>query len=234
MAKPGGKKERSLTQLAASLDTRKRPLPPELQVSAAEARALLRAGKSVTAKSAPASLGSKSRAEALSSLAGRTRPKGVEPKPAAGRRAQLQVRLAPVDRPDKRIEATVAATQVSVGGLFLRTKAPLKLGATLSATLLFPPQRQEVRVVGEVVRVERVASGEPGYALRFTEYLDGAEAALVDRLLSPTLEEFVTAHAEAHGFEASPEYVSHTVDVLAAWELQRAGRSGDAWALTDE
>jgi hypothetical protein len=239
MAKPGGKKERSLTQLAASLDTRKRPLPPELQVSAAEARALLRAGKSVTAKSAPASsgsVGSKSRTEALSSLAGRARPKTPihDPKPEAGRRTQIQVRLAPVDRPDKRIEAAVAATQVSVGGLFLRTKAALKLGTTLSATLLFPPQRQEVRVVGEVVGVERVASGEPGFALRFTEYLDGAEAALVDRLLSPTLEEFVTAHAEAHGFEASPEYVSHTVDVLAAWELQRAGRSGDAWALTEE
>jgi len=234
MAKLGGRKERSLTQLAASLDTRKRPLPPELQVSAAEARALLRSAKSVTAKSVPASAGSKSRAEALSSLAGRARPKALDPKPEPGRRTQLQVRLAPVDRPDKHIEATVAATQVSVGGLFLRTKAALKLGAKLSATLLFLPRRQAVRVVGEVVRVERVASGEPGFALRFTEYLDGAEAALVDRLLSPTLEEFVTAHAEAHGFEASPEYVSHTVDVLAAWELHRAGPSGDAWTLTDD
>ena len=117
--------------------------------------------------------------------------------------------------------------------MFVRTKEPLKLGAKVTATLLFSPKR-EARVKGEVVRVEHVASGEAGAAVRFTGYLDGAEATLISEVVAPALREFVTAHAEAQGFEASPEYVSHTVDVLAAWELKKAERGGDVWELADE
>lgn len=227
MAKSGGKKARSLTQLAASLDTRKRPLPPELQASAAEARALLKQGK------APVETDAVPRSAALVALVAMPPSKSkVRGKPARKDARPVSLRLA-VERQDKPVEASVSPRQISLGGLFVRTKAPLKLGAKATATLVLPPKR-EIRVKGEIVRVERVASGEPGVALRFTEYLDGAEAALMAEVVAPALREFVASHAEAHGYEASAEYVAHTVDVLAAWELRKAERGGDVWELADE
>lgn len=225
MAKSGGKKARSLAQLAASLDTRKRPLPPELQASAAEARALLKEGK------APVETDAVPRSAALVALVAMP-PSKVGGKPSRKDARPVRIRLA-VERQAKPVEASVSPRQISLGGLFVRSKAPLKLGAKATATLVFPPKR-EIRVMGEIVRVERVASGEPGVALRFTEYLDGAEAALMAEVVAPALREFVASHAEAHGYEASPEYVAHTVDVLAAWELRKAERGGDVWELADE
>ena len=43
--------------------------------------------------------------------------------------------------------------------------------------------------------------------------------------------EFITQYAQGNGFKATPEYVSHTADVLAAWELRRAALGGDVWTV---
>ena len=88
-----------------------------------------------------------------------------------------------------------------------------------------------VRVKGEVVRVETSDDGHAGFALRFTEYLDGSEVILATHFLSPVLREFLAAYAKQHRFEASPEYIAHTADVLAAWELRRAQLGGDVWVV---
>ena len=222
MAKSGGKKGHSLAQLAASLDTSKRPLPPELKVSEAEARALLKTGGGRAPLVSDAAL----RSTALGTLASMPPSKLPGKKGSPKAEAGIKVRLAPAERPDKSIEVRVAPEQLSVGGLFVRTSTPLKLGAKYLATLVLPPKSREVRLRGEIVRIERVESGDAGTALRFTEYLEGAEVALATEVVAPALRQFVTSYAEAHGFEASAEYVSHTVDVLAAWELLKAEREG--------
>jgi hypothetical protein len=149
-------------------------------------------------------------------------------------RAQLAVRakLSLADDPTRYFEAALPTLDISVGGMFLESSFFLKMGTKLLVTLLLPPKGREVKVKGEVVRVVTQASGESGFALRFTEYLDGSEVALATHFLSPVLREFITGYAKQHRFEASPEYVAHTADVLAAWELRKAELGSDIWALT--
>ena len=38
-------------------------------------------------------------------------------------------------------------------------------------------------------------------------------------------------YAKEHRFDASPQYLAHTADVLAAWELKKAELGGDVWDL---
>jgi hypothetical protein len=146
----------------------------------------------------------------------------------------VRARLSLADDPSRAFEATLPTVNISVGGMFLESSFFLKTGTRLLVTLLLPPKGREVRVKGEVVRVETIASGESGFALRFTEYLDGSEVALATHFLSPVLREFITAYAKQHRFDASPEYISHTADVLAAWELKKAELGGDVWLLAGE
>lgn len=63
------------------------------------------------------------------------------------------------------------AENVSIGGLFLHGNLPLRVGAHLLLSIPLPNQPVPLRVVGEVVRVERVG-GETavrGIGVRFIE-----------------------------------------------------------------
>ena len=84
---------------------------------------------------------------------------------------------------------------------------------------------------GAVVRVETAGKGPSGFALRFNEYLDGSQVILATHFLSPVLREFLSQYAKEHRFDASPQYLAHTADVLAAWELKKAELGGDVWDL---
>lgn len=149
-------------------------------------------------------------------------------------RANLQVsaRLSLADDPTRFFEATLPTVNISVGGLFLQSSFFLKLGTRLLVELKLPPKGRVVHVKADVVRVESNADGGSGFALRFTEYLDGSEVVLATHFLSPVLREFITAYAKQHRFDASAEYLAHTADVLAAWELKKAELGGDVWSLT--
>lgn len=148
-------------------------------------------------------------------------------------RAEVHVRasLALADDPTRVFEASLPTVNLSVGGLFLESSFFLKTGTRLLVTLQLPKQGREVKVKGEVVRVETSGSGPSGFALRFTEYLDGSQVVLATHFLSPVLKEFLTQYAKEHRFDAGPEYLAHTADVLAAWELKKAELGGDVWAL---
>jgi hypothetical protein len=129
-------------------------------------------------------------------------------------------------------EATLPTVNISVGGMFLESSFFLKMGTKLLVELKLPPKGRVVNVKAEVVRVETVSDGPSGFALRLTEYLDGSEVVLATHFLSPVLKEFITAYAKQHRFDASAEYIAHTADVLAAWELKKAELGGDVWSLT--
>jgi hypothetical protein len=149
-------------------------------------------------------------------------------------RADLAVkaRLSLADDPSKSFDAWLPTLNISVGGLFLESSFFLKLGTKLLVHLALPPRGREVMVKSEVVRVETKGDGASGFALRFTEYLDGSEVALATHFLSPVLREFISAYAKQHRFDAGPEYLAHTADVLAAWELKKAELGGDVWQMT--
>ena len=321
MAKSAGKSSRSLAALAASMDTKKRPLPADARpadpareriVSALTSRppatpasATPAAPKqTVTAPAAPRARASAPRTAAspapaaaprttFASPAPALRPRASAPRPRAsaprtssaapapaarpvssplvvGRsaalsslakgpstpaptrfplrpevsdklrrkypRAGLSVRasLSLADDPTRVFEATLPTVNISVGGMFLESSFFLKTGTKLLVTLSLPPRGREVKAKGEVVRVETLGTGESGFALRFTEYLDGSEVALATHFLSPVLREFISAYAKKHRFDASPEYISHTADVLAAWELKKAELGGDVWELAGQ
>jgi hypothetical protein len=172
---------------------------------------------------------------ALSAFAGS--PKGKEPKdllPSSRRRypradIQVKARLLLAGDHTKFFEAALPTSNISVGGMFLESTFFLKTGTLLEVHLELPPGRK-VRVKATVVRVES-SETESGFALRFTEYLDGSEVILATHFLSPVLREFLLAYSKQHQFDASPEYLAHTADVLAAWELRKAELGGDVWNL---
>ncbi len=144
----------------------------------------------------------------------------------------VQARLALTDDPRKVFEAALPTANISVGGMFLKSTFFLKVGTRLSVELTLPERERPVKVKGEVVRVETSGDAESGFALRFTEYFESSEVALATHFLSPVLRDFIAEYARAHRFEADPEYLAHTADVLAAWELKKAELGGDVWALT--
>lgn len=148
-------------------------------------------------------------------------------------RADLQVKakLSLADDPSHNFEASLPTANVSVGGLFLASTFFLKLGTRLEVRLSLPPHGREVHVKAEVVRVDAKDDQGSGFALRFTDYLDGSEVVLATHFLSPVLREFIAQYAKGNGFKATPEYLSHTADVLAAWELRRAALGGDVWVV---
>ena len=289
MAKSSKQKPKSLTALAKSLDTRKRP-PPVLPPRGGEVRgALLRpkieqklaalapktlvppkaavvAPKAavvppraavvvapprpavvVAPRPAPVSSTSLSRASALASMqrspspaparvptASATKP-AVVPGDARRQypRAEIHVRahLSLADDPSRYFEAALPTVNLSVGGMFLESSFFLKIGTRLLVTLQLPQKGREVKVKAEVVRVESNVLGASGFAVRFTEYLDGSQVTLATHFLSPVLREFLAQYAKEHRFQASAEYLAHTADVLAAWELKKAELGGDVWDL---
>lgn len=184
------------------------------------------------------------RAAALSSLqrtpaAPAARTPTVTKAPAADSRRRyprasiaVGARLSLADDPSRVFEATLPTVNISVGGLFLESSFFLKMGTKLLVELRLPPKGRVVNVKAEVVRVDSNVDGQSGFALRFTEYLDGSEVILATHFLSPVLKEFLTAYAKQHRFEANAEYIAHTADVLAAWELKKAELGGDVWSLT--
>jgi hypothetical protein len=148
-------------------------------------------------------------------------------------RAPIHVRahLSIADDPSRFFEATLSTLNLSVGGMFLESSFFLKIGTKLHVTLQLPQKGREVKVKAEVVRVESNVHGASGFALRFTEYLDGSQVTLATHFLSPVLREFLSQYAKEHRFAASAEYLAHTADVLAAWELKKAELGGDVWDL---
>jgi hypothetical protein len=148
-------------------------------------------------------------------------------------RAEIQVRsrLSIADDPTRFFEASLPTVNLSVGGMFLESSFFLKIGTQLTIELQLPAKGRAVKVKGEVVRVESTAQGQSGFAVRFTEYFEGSQITLATHFLSPVLREFLSQYAKEHRFDASPEYLTHTADVLAAWELKKAELGGDVWNL---
>ncbi len=151
-------------------------------------------------------------------------------------RADLQVKakLSLADDPSHNFEASLPTANLSVGGLFLASTFFLKMGTQLEVRLSLPPHGREVHVKAEVVRADTKDETSSGFALRFTDYLDGSEVVLATHFLSPVLREFISQYAKGNGFKPTPEYLAHTADVLAAWELRRAALGGDVWVVPGE
>ena len=248
------KQSKSLTALARSLDTRKKapPLPDKGEgrsqgLTASLIRPKVEARLSALPPVAP-KLATLSRGPALASMQRSpspapakvpvaTRPTAGGALPADARRqyprADIQVRahLSLADDPSRYFEAALPTLNLSVGGMFLESSFFLKLGTRLHVTLQLPQKGREVKVKAEVVRVESNVTGASGFALRFTEYLEGSQVTLATHFLSPVLREFLSSYAKEHRFQASAEYLAHTADVLAAWELKKAELGGDVWDL---
>ena len=139
-------------------------------------------------------------------------------------RAELHVRarLSIAGDRTRSFEASLPTTNISVGGMFLESTFFLKLGTLLDVELELPqPVGRTVHARGQVVRVETLSAdqttGQSGFALRFTEYLDGSEVILATYFLAPLLRDFIQDYAKQHRLRASEDYVNHTADVLAAW-----------------
>jgi hypothetical protein len=131
-------------------------------------------------------------------------------------------------------EATLPIANISVGGMFLESTFFVKVGTLLEVTLELPPHDRKVHVRAQVVRIETMTSngvGKSGFALRFTEYLDGSEVVLATHFLAPVLREFTEEYVREHRIRADAKYLQQMADVLAAWELKKAEIGNDVWEI---
>jgi hypothetical protein len=131
-------------------------------------------------------------------------------------------------------EATLETHNISVGGIFFESTFFLKLGSELHVEFSMPPHRRVVHAKGTVVRVEKIDTGgqtRTGFAIKFEEYFDSSEVVLANYFLAPVLREFINGYAKRNKLKMPPAESDHLVDVLAAWELEKA--QGETSLLVD-
>ncbi len=63
-------------------------------------------------------------------------------------------------------------TDLSLGGLFIESEIPLKIGTKMFLSFGLGPGRSQVRTVGEVVRLEKLASTYPGVSGMGIQFVD--------------------------------------------------------------
>ncbi len=63
----------------------------------------------------------------------------------------------------------VYSENISLGGIFLASSVPLRIGTLLFLSFHLPRYKRPVRVTGEVVRVVRPESGGEGVGVRFVD-----------------------------------------------------------------
>ena len=77
----------------------------------------------------------------------------------------------------------VYSQDFSIGGLFLASDIPVRLGTMMFLSFVLPGHKRPVRVTGEVVRIVDRDSGRPqGMGIRFVGLTELAKRRLVDLL----------------------------------------------------
>ncbi len=189
-------------------------------------------GRGLSPPAAPESRGAPIRRGPIAERRGGPEATGKDARKYPRADLAVKVKLSLSGDRTRTFEAALPTNNISVGGLFLQSTFFLKLGTLLDVELELPPHNRKVHARGQVVRVETMAAdgaGQTGFALRFTEYLDGSEVVLATHFLAPVLREFIQRYAKQHKLRASDEYIEHTADVLAAWELRKAELGADVW-----
>ena len=77
----------------------------------------------------------------------------------------------------------VNSCDVSLGGLFLSSSIPVRLGTLLFLSLILPPHKRPIKLTGEVVRIANTGfSAPPGMGIRFVGLSETAKKRLEDFL----------------------------------------------------
>lgn len=77
----------------------------------------------------------------------------------------------------------VYSENISMGGLFLASSVPLRVGTMLFLSFTLPGYKRPIRVTGEVVRVVRPEGGGEGVGVRFVG-LNGKALRRLEEFLS--------------------------------------------------
>ena len=125
---------------------------------------------------------------------------------------------------ERRFEAHLKSADISVSGVFFESTFLLKVGQRVDVELTLPPRRRVV-ASGPVVRAQALGGhGEirSGFAVRFDDYRDDSEVALANYFLAPQLRAFLERYAKRQKVKPSSFFLEQAVEVLAAWELEKA------------
>jgi uncharacterized protein (TIGR02266 family) len=76
----------------------------------------------------------------------------------------------------------VYSENISLGGLFLASSVPLRLGTLLFLSFSLPGHKRPIRVTGEVVRIIHPDDGVEGVGVRFVGLTDQAIKRIQDFL----------------------------------------------------
>jgi len=134
---------------------------------------------------------------------------------------------------DRRFEAALKSSNVSVSGAFLSSTFFLPVETELRATFELDPEEDPVEARVVIVRQEHADSrgqGRTGLAIRFVEFYAQSEVTLAKLFIGVRLKKFAEHYLASRRARALTNELDRCVDALAAWELQKVTTLKDAWA----
>ncbi len=135
---------------------------------------------------------------------------------------------------ERKFEAKLASSNISVSGAFLESTFFLKVGTELRSAFELDPEEDPVEARAVIVRQEsldRQGRGRSGFAIRFVEFFSQSEVTLAKLFLGQKLRDFADEYLSSKRARSLNNELDRCVDALAAWELQKVTHPGDAWSL---
>lgn len=134
--------------------------------------------------------------------------------------AVFGVRLYSGDGQDTYLEARLAAVDVSMSGIFLKSTFFLPVGHKVRVEFEVP-ETGRVLADGRVVRVQSNGD-ESGIGIRFERFEEGALESLIAVFIADQVERFVKGYSAER--RAGGEFISPTalLHAILAWELYRS------------
>jgi hypothetical protein len=137
---------------------------------------------------------------------------------------------------ERRFEASLKSSNVSVSGAFLESTFFLPVDTELRTSFELDPDEDPVEARIVIVRQERTDSrgqGRTGLAIRFVEFFAQSEVTLAKLFIGVRLRKFAELYLASKRARSLNNELDRCVDALAAWELQKVTNVKDAWAIDD-
>lgn len=134
---------------------------------------------------------------------------------------------------ERRFEASLKSSNVSVSGAFLESTFFLPVDTELRTSFELDPEEDPVEARVTIVRQERVdrnGNGRSGLAIRFVEFFSQSEVTLAKLFIGVRLRKFAELYLASKRARSLNNELDRCVDALAAWELQKVTNVKETWA----
>lgn len=137
---------------------------------------------------------------------------------------------------ERKFEASLSSSNVSVSGAFLESTFFLPVDTELRTSFELDPEEDPVQAKIVIVRQERTDSrgqGRSGLAIRFVEFFSQSEVTLAKLFIGVRLKKFAEGYLASKRARSLNNELDRCVDALAAWELLKVTNVKDAWEVDE-